>query len=130
MAATNTSIKIESLPLSEDSAYQHSLRVYLQVMNWKFLEEGDCNPTDCGWIPCNGQYCPVLTGEPVAPADILKVFRCKCKIISKSPCSTNCSCKKNGMHCVAACGNCQGDGCENESSIVNFAEINIIENED
>ena len=37
---------------------------------------------------------------------------------------------KNGLHCVAACGNCRGDGCENESPKVNVEEINNIEDED
>ena len=37
-------IKIESLPLSEHAAYQHSCRVFLLVMDWKFLVETHFNP--------------------------------------------------------------------------------------
>ena len=43
-AATKDGIKTESLPPSEHAAYQHSCRVFLQVIDWKFLEEANCNP--------------------------------------------------------------------------------------
>ena len=39
MTATKDGIKTESLPPAEHAAYQHSCRVFLQVMDWKFLEE-------------------------------------------------------------------------------------------
>ena len=39
IAATKDEIKIESLPPSENAVQQHSYRVYLQVMDWKFPEE-------------------------------------------------------------------------------------------
>ena len=67
------------------------------------------------WTLREDTYYPIYTAEPVAPDDLLKFVRCKCKLSTKNPCSINCSCKKNGLYCVAACGNCRGDGCENEN---------------
>jgi hypothetical protein len=69
MAATNKKIKIESLPPSEGAACQHSLRVYLQVMNWKHPEENHYDPSDLGWNLKGGLYHPIFTDQPVAPAN-------------------------------------------------------------
>ena len=115
MISTNKIFKIESLPPSEGSAYQHALRVFLQVSDWKFLQEAHRDPVDWGWVLRNGEYFPIYSKEPVAPADLLKFVRYNCKLTSKNPCLTNCSCKKDGLHCVVACGNCRGDGCQNEA---------------
>ena len=44
-----------------------------------------------------------------------RVIRCKCELISKNPCGTNiCSCRKNGIKCMPACGNCHGNNCNNQ----------------
>ena len=94
IAATKDEIKTESLPPSENAAQQHSYRIYLQVVDWKFLEEAHVDPLEWSWVIRNGFYHPVYTKQPAAPADLLKFVRCKCKLSSKSPCSTNCSCKK------------------------------------
>ena len=83
-------------------------------MDWKFLEEVHYNPVSWGWTLQNGLYHPIFSDQPPAPDDLLKFVRCKCKLTSKNPCSTNCSCKKNGLYCVLACGDCRGDGCQNE----------------
>ena len=87
IAATKEEIKTESLPPSENATQQHSYWVYLQVMDWKFLEEW-------GWVPRNGWNHHVYTEQPATPVDLLKFVRCKCKLFSKSPCLTNFSCKK------------------------------------
>ena len=43
------------------------------------------------------------------------MVRCKCKFTSKNQCGTAmCSCRKNGLSCVSACGECHGVGCNNE----------------
>lgn len=47
IAATKKTIKIESLPPSQCTAYQHSFHIY-QEMDWKFLEESNYNPSDWG----------------------------------------------------------------------------------
>ena len=54
--------------------------------------------------------------KDVAPPEILKVIRCNCKLKARSPCSSNlCSCRQNGLSCVAACGECRGMNCANKS---------------
>ena len=75
MAATNKTIKIESLPPYERAACQHSFRVYLQVMDWKYLEENHYDPSDWGWSLKGGFYHPILADEPVAPDHLLKFVR-------------------------------------------------------
>ena len=39
-------IKTESLPPTEGSAWQHSLRVYFQITYWKTLQDTTINPTE------------------------------------------------------------------------------------
>ena len=87
IAATKDEIKIESLPPSENATQQHSYRVYLQVMDWKFLKEAYVDPLEWGWVLRNGLYHPVYTEQPTTPADLHKFVRCKCKL-------SNCSCKR------------------------------------
>lgn len=74
MATTNKSIKIESLPPSNGAAWQHSLRVYLQVMDWKHLEENHYNPSEWGWKLEGGRYHPVFTEEPLNLIDVIVNF--------------------------------------------------------
>ena len=40
--------KAESLPPTEGSVWQHSLRVYLQITYWK-SQDTTINPTEWGW---------------------------------------------------------------------------------
>ena len=70
--STNKVVKIESLPPSEGSAYQHALCVYLQAADLKYLQETYQNPEDWGWALCIGEYFPVYSKEPVAAAELLK----------------------------------------------------------
>ena len=54
--------------------------------------------------------------EP-APKESLNFVRCNCKTISWNTWGTNlCSCRKNGLTCVAACGDCRGESCNNSSA--------------
>ena len=42
----------------------------------------------------------------------MNVVRCNCKQSLKNQCRSNlCSCRKNGLSCVSACGGCCGTGC-------------------
>ena len=47
-----------------------------------------------------------MTDKAPAPDELLNIIRCKCKVTSKKPCGghTQCSCRKNGLKCMAACG--------------------------
>ena len=45
--------------------------------------------------------------QPPAPEELLTEIRCKCKNFTKNQRGTNiCSCKRNGLSCVTACGEC------------------------
>ena len=46
----------------------------------------------------------------IAPLALLKFVRCNCR----GSCSSSMfSCRKNGLHCVSACGHCHGTDCSN-----------------
>ena len=60
-----------------------------------------------------------MTDLDAAPDSLLKFVRCKCKLSSKNPCSTNvCSWCKNGLKCVMACGDCHGEVYNNSEDLV------------
>ena len=61
-----------------------------------------------------------------APDDILNVVRCKCKQSSRNQCGSNlCSCHKNGLSCVSACGECNGIACYNAGDSHEHVEDDI-----
>ena len=114
-ATCKTAVKPEVLPPTYEAARQHSLRVYLQVSDWKCLGfDTSLLPTKWGWYHDDSGYQPVMSSKQPVPDDILKVICCKCQSTSKNQCGTNkCSCRKNGVSCVSACGDCHGIGCNN-----------------
>ena len=105
----------EKLPPTESAAKYHSLRVHLQLVVWQTLDTSSLNPTEWGWKNENdGSLCPITTDDKIAPDHLLKFLRCKCKKDSTNPCGSNrCTCKKFGLNCVAACGECRGEDCLN-----------------
>ena len=51
------------------------------------------------------QYAPVPTTDPIAPDYLLKFISCN----YEGDCSTRrCSCKKQGVKSISACGKCNG----------------------
>ena len=76
---------------------------------------------------------PIMTDLDPAPDNMLKFIQCKYKVSSRNPCGTNvCSCHKNGLKCVPACGDCRGETCNNSEQIIMDQEENLDsdENED
>ena len=111
---SKTTIKPQTLPPTENAAHYHFLRIHLQVIEWKTLMNVQLDPIDWGWRLSNGSYEPIMTDLNPAPDNILRFIRCNCKSLKKSPCSTNvCSCRKQGLVCVSACGDCHGVNCQN-----------------
>ena len=87
------------------------------------------DPKEWGWRKINDIIEPIKTDLEPAPAWLLQVIRCNCKVDSRHPCGTRtCSCRKNGLTCVAACGGCHGVDCENSRGIEN--EVEEDENDD
>ena len=102
--ATAGVLKPETLPPTEGAAAQHSLRAYLQTRDWILLQSMSLNPIDYGWTLGVHGYEPVPTLDPMAPEEVLKFTSCNCH----ADCSNRrCSCKKNGVTCISACGVCQ-----------------------
>ena len=96
------------LPTSAAAIY-HSLRVYHQVQQWRGVA---LRPQDWVWKLVDGSLAPVRTDLPAAHAFLLEIIRCNCK----SGCgSQRCSCRKNGLDCLAACGTCGGQSCTNSA---------------
>lgn len=123
LASSNVVVKPQTLPPTEDSAYYHNLRAHLQTINWLTLSNRSLDPILWGWEVdrVTLKYTPITSRQPVAPENLLKFIRCKCKSSSKNPCkSNNCTCRKNGLKCVSSCQNCCGPngwGCFNMDDI-------------
>ena len=111
VASKTSHVKPQSLPPTSAAAKYHSLRVYLQVKEWKGSADG-LHPADWGWRECEEGFVPLQTSLPPAPEHLLQIIRCNCQ----TDCSTlRCSCKKHNIECNPACGNCKGTGCTNIS---------------
>jgi hypothetical protein len=103
----------QQLPPTERAAVFHILRVHQQVVVWKHLNHEALDPLKWGWQLHENKLTPVMTDLPVAPDEVLNVVRCNCKA---GCASTACTCRKNGLTCVAACGHCHGETCSNIDS--------------
>ena len=126
MSTSSKSVRPEILPPTFEAARQHSLRVYHQVQDWKFLGSSSLLAIDWGWYIEQKKYHPIMSLQDPAPPDILKVIRCNCKSSSKNHCGNNsCSCRKSGLVCVSACGGCHGVGCNNTRGFI--PEENTVE---
>ena len=124
VATLKITIKPQSLAPTVSANKYHSMRVHFQVIEWKTLMSVELNPLDWGWKLSNGHYCPIMTDLNAAPDNILRCIPCNCNISKKRPCSTNtCSCKKHGLVCVSACGNCNGIDCENYENEVGMDDF-------
>lgn len=100
----------ERLPPSESAAHMHGRRVHLQAVLWGTLDNSSLKATDWGWQVHKNCLIPIKLIGDIAPQDVLKFVRCNCK----TNCSSAlCSCRKNGLHCVSACGHCHGTDCTN-----------------
>jgi len=109
----------ERLPPTERAAFYHCLRVHLQVVQWSSLMSEAINAVEWGWQVDDGSLKPIPTDQKPAPDDLLKFIKCSCKSETRNQCgeNSNCTCRKNGLPCVPACGNCRGDSCSNAERI-------------
>ena len=77
---TDGVITLEELPPSEQVACYHGFCVHLQIIQWKMLDETQLsNPTNWGWKKGNGYLLPIPTDKDVAPSNIQKMIKCRCK---------------------------------------------------
>lgn len=97
------------LPPTSGAAKYHSLRVFYQISEWK---GESLNATDYGWKEQDGKFIAVRTDLPPAPDHLLEVIHCNCR----TGCSTlKCTCRRNGLECTFACGECKGSSCSNST---------------
>ena len=76
--ATNSSlIQPQNLPMTSAAAQHHSLRVYLQVKQWKGENEG-MSLEDYGWKVTEDQELLRMIDLPAAPESLLHMIRCNC----------------------------------------------------
>ena len=81
----NGVIEPEKLQPRDEAAKYHGFRAHLQVVEWKMLDQRfNLSPTEWGWKEMitsqNKKYLtPVRTSKTVAPENLLKVVRFRCK---------------------------------------------------
>ena len=113
VASRSTRIQPQSLPPTSCAAGFHSLRVQLQVQQWKEHDAGMALG-DWGWNVDDQQVTPVMTSKPPAPVALLQIVRCNCQ----TDCSSRrCTCRRHGLECSPACGQCKGTGCTNSGTL-------------
>lgn len=77
----STCVQVQCLPPTEAAARFHSFRVYLQVQTWI---GNKLNPVEWGWCLKGNKLISVKTDLAAAPARLLKVIRCTCKVNCES----------------------------------------------
>ena len=114
----------EKLPPTERASCFHGLRVFYQIMQWRCIdEEVKLNLLEWGWKKSGSSITPITTDLAYAPSSLQHIIRCNCK--SSRPCSSNaCTCRKHGISCLPACGECRGEDCFNCVSRVTYQSLN------
>ena len=64
----------QTLPPTSEAAKYHSLRMYLQVHEWKGCED-ELLPTDWGWQKCDEGFVPLQSSIAPALENMLLVIR-------------------------------------------------------
>jgi len=102
------------LPPTASATIFHSLRAYYQIMIWLGLQS-NLDPTGWGWKIEDKQFAPVMTLKKPAPDNLLKIVHCNCT----TACTTRrCTCRRYGLPCTSACGQCQLVSCENSDNVI------------
>ena len=66
--------------------------------------------SDWGWFLSGKSLKPIPMMQQPGPPSLMKVVQCSCT----TNCRTrHCSCLKNNLKCISACGNCHGVDCDN-----------------
>lgn len=105
---SNKPVQLSLLPPISGAALQHINRVYYQIQTWLGR---DLEPQEWDWVLQNDTLEPVTTLLAPAPDELLITIFCNCKNV----CGSRCGCRKSGMQCSTACGQCNGQSCLNAS---------------
>ncbi|KAJ8875495.1 hypothetical protein PR048_023390 [Dryococelus australis] len=107
---------LATLPPTSSVACQHSLRVYLQVHQWRHV---NLPPTKWSWMLYNDMLLPVPRLLKAALNNLMKLVMYNCKI----SCDNYCECKCSGLECSSMCGQCYGYRCSNRPVMDNNCEF-------
>ena len=71
----------ERMATTKRLAYFLGSRAHQQIISWKVLDNSDfeLNVEDWGWMLAEHKLMAIKTAMQVAPENLLKVVRCKCK---------------------------------------------------
>lgn len=72
VASSSSHVQQQTLPPTSEAANYYSLRVYLQVQQWKGCAD-ELLPTDWGWHKCGECFVPIQTSLAPAPEEMLYV---------------------------------------------------------
>ena len=101
--------EVNTLPPTNAAAEKHSKHVFLQVQ--ELLGKADqFDPEELGWICKDGKLFPATVSLRPTPESLLTVIRCSCKTNCES---RKCNCRKHGIECSIACGECRSISCWN-----------------
>ena len=114
--------KMFSLPPTRAGFLPHCQRAHYQAAIWKAAgmpsPPPGLNPLDCGWYEQGTILQPVhgLSGELLAPKQVLDLVSCSCK----KGCTTHhCTCKKLMLPCTLFCK------CKGHASCLNPATVGV-----
>jgi hypothetical protein len=117
VASKGGSFMADRLPPTEDAAELHAMRVHFQAVVWCTLGQTTLQPTDWGWRLQDGHMLPTPMRKQPGPPELMNIICCNCK--SDKPCSSQlCTCRKNNLKCITACGHCHGVDCANAEILV------------
>jgi len=130
--AKGGSFLADRLPPSTNAAELHSLRVHLQAVFWKSLGKVLLPASKWGWRLHRSKLQPIAMTQQPGPPHLMSVIRCNCTTHCRTQ---HCSCRKNRLKCIEACGHCHGVDCDNvelvsESNVesdTSDAEIDIMD---
>ena len=110
--------KAENLPPTKDSLVQHIYRVNYQTLVWKQALEGLAaipSPVGHGWEEDGQSVKAILMTKECASKSLVLVVSCNCR---KQPCTGRCSCSKETIHCISACGCGAEEDCKNPYKVL------------
>ena len=117
---------VDKIPPTAGAWHQHILRAHMQVMIWNqdlVLEPLIPDPCKLGWHRDeDGSMMPILSEVQTAPASVVELVRCGCKI---SKCATQrCTCRLNNLTCTEMCL-CEADEECNNAEYTDIQELDM-----
>lgn len=133
----NKPVQLSTLPPASVAAHQYTNLVYYQIQTWL---GNDLEPQEWGWMLESGILEPIRTLLPPARTELQNIIFCNCK----NGCGSRSGCRKSGLLCSLACGQCNGQTCLNaaqypsnpdtenayDPEILEGLEMNMTDNED